>query len=305
MKTILVLTDFSANARNAAEAAIMMASKTGADILVFNAYIRLPFVAWPPEYYTAFKDDSTDHIREEVKRLQKISSDFIDIPNKPDITCLNTEGTLAEGLKNILKERNIELIVMGARDKTIGDFIFGNSINEVIDTVNVPVLIVPNKKTVLNIKNVVFATDLSVQDVTGVKYVAGLSKDIHFHLNICHVSSPAIFIPDFNEEDRVSAFTAELSKLNFGNVSYHNLEGSHVIQELADFYNKANADLFAFVHKKHSVLWQIFHAGSSKILVKHQKNLMLVLPDHWEKKAIHSAPVKKASKIVKSRLSLL
>ena len=291
MKTILVLTDFSKNARTAAETAIKIAGKMGgANILLFNVYIKPPFIpstafiTWPKEYFSAFKEESIFKIKEENKRLRHLlsCSKFADM--KITINYLTAEGMLGENVHKLLKGKEILLTIMGGREKTPAEYMFGDAINDVLSKVNYPVLLVNSSKPDFDIKDVAFATDLNLEDIEAIRYLTEISRCLHFRLSICHVSASPILLPDFNEEDKITRFVNAASKISFNNISYHNLEGNHIIKELQDVNEKVNADILAIVHRKHSFFWQIFHESPSKRLIRHQHNLLLILPEKWDSK---------------------
>lgn len=311
MKTILVLTDFSKNSRNAAEAAVATADKMGgANILLFHAYLKPPFMpstefaAWPPEYYSGIKEDSIIQTKKECRRLERFLLNQKISPGKIIISYEHAEGTVAEHLMPLISKKDVMLTVMGGRENTTGDFLFGNVINSVISKSACPTLIVSHKQ-LMNIKNIIFATDLDIIDIEAIKYLAELSKSLHFHLHICHVSSPPVFLPDFNEEDKAAAFRYAMAKLEFEDISYHNLQGGHIVKELESFAQKINSDLLVFANRKHSFFWQIFHSSPSKALIRHHKNSLLILPEHWNVKAAADTADNRTIKVKRPRLQIL
>jgi len=68
---ILVLTDFSNSAQNAADYALHMAEKFNWNILLFHSYFIPTSVydSWPSKDYPAILQKSIDRLQEEVKRL--------------------------------------------------------------------------------------------------------------------------------------------------------------------------------------------------------------------------------------------
>jgi len=291
MKTLLVLTDFSKNARTAAEAAINLAIKFQfGRILLMNTYINalfLPsadYIALPPDYYTAFKDESITQMKIECLRLRDMIAN-LELPlDKISIETINLAGTVAEHLDTVVQEQNVTLIVMGARRKIAGDFLFGSTINATIQKANCPVLIIPQGKSIVHYKHIVFATDLELKDIEAITYLIDLYQDEHVHLSICHVATPALLIPDFEEEDRYGRFINALSKLDLKNISYNGLEGTNITKALEKFRLDAKADLFVLIHRKHSFLWRIFHQSPSKSLLKYHDIPLMILPENSVKK---------------------
>jgi len=288
MNKVLVLTDFSKNAKKAATTAIDVADKMNADILLFNAYTAFPFlptgefVAWPPEYYMAFKEESSAKIKKEKNRLSNLIANKSVLKRKINITYLTAEGTVAEHLHSLINDREVCLIIMGGREKTAGSFLFGSDIHDVIKKASCPLLIVNSKMPDITLNNVVFATDLDPKDLKTVSYLLSQSKVLHFHLHVCHVSQPPVFLPDFNEEDAITHFMSQLSKLNYENLTYKGLKGDNIAKELDKYSKKIEADMFVLVHKKHSIFWRTLNQSPSKTLIRHQKYPILIIPENWK-----------------------
>jgi nucleotide-binding universal stress UspA family protein len=283
MKTILVLTDFSKKAKYAAETALSLAGKMKADVLLFNAYPHYPFlpsaefVAWPPEYYTLFKQESHFRILKEKTRLERLIAANKDKFGGINIYYHTAEGSPAENLQVVLKKKKIEIIVIGGREKTAGSFLFGDHMNQIIRRATSPVMVVSSKTSDVSIKNVVFATDLDPEDINVIQYLLQLSTVFHFHLHVCHVFQPPVFLPDFDEEDRLAVFSNALTKVD-QKVSFKILEATHIANEIEEYCRKNHAELFVLVHKQHSLFMRLLQESPSKMLIRHQKRLILIIP---------------------------
>lgn len=285
MKTILVLTDFSKNARIAAEAAVSLATGIGANVVLFNAYLRSQYVpalsntGWPAECYSAFKSDSTKALKEEVKHLEKVLANQNHTGSAISITSISNEGTLTENMPFLLKLYDTALIVVGGRTKKTGDFIFGNDIQDVVSKATCPVLIFPEMKTKLEFKNIAFATDLSKQDTKPLKWLLKFAEGFNAKINVCHVSKPAKDIPDFAGEDLIYSFVNEIASVNEEKISFTDITGTHIVQELEKFRLDTNQDLLVLVYKKHSVFWRMFHESPARNFIQQQNNPVMILPE--------------------------
>ena len=286
MKTILVLTDFSENSKGAAEVAAVLADKMKAEIILFNAFIKMPLAAtvdtvpWPKSYYDRIKAESNKKLETEFARLQKTFSEHHYQPEQITIKSLNAEGALEENVERIIKEKSVALIVMGARNKKTGNFLFGSNINEVLNKVNCPVLIVPKSCKALKLKTVIFATDLGAEDIGALNWVVGFTEGFKSHIHVSHVQQPDLWIPDFEKEDRIDQFVHQVTKLNAANVSYKTLEGNFIVNELLRFSKEVHADLITLMHRKHSLFWRLLHENPCSDLINYQRNLLLIMPEH-------------------------
>src|ERR1700679_4383599 len=120
MKNILVLTDFSKNAENAAEAGLKLCSKLRANLLLFNTYVTnsaAPFVGepWEAEDLIWGEDDSKDNLNKTAAQLKSLANQLDQNDYRPLILCDNGEGKLGTVIPDIIHKQKVEMVVMGAR----------------------------------------------------------------------------------------------------------------------------------------------------------------------------------------------
>jgi nucleotide-binding universal stress UspA family protein len=144
--TILVLTDFSSSARNAADYALQLAEKFEGDLLLFHSYFIPTSVydSWPSKDYPAILQKSMDRLQDEAKRLENLlsrqGSKFL-----PRIDYITEGGTVAENVMELITQKpNIMMVVMGGyKAHHNDDFLFGTAIGEVLGKAKCPAVIVP------------------------------------------------------------------------------------------------------------------------------------------------------------------
>jgi nucleotide-binding universal stress UspA family protein len=146
MKYILVLTDFSKSAINAAGYAAHLAERLHVNLLLFNSYLipDLGFDSWKFADISLLSKGSENKLLIEAERLRSniknIRGSF-----KPEIESISSEGEIAENVKTIIQERkNISMVVMGGWQLTNNDdALFGMEITKVLKKVKCPTIIVP------------------------------------------------------------------------------------------------------------------------------------------------------------------
>lgn len=284
MKTILVLTDFSKSAKNAAEVAVNMAERLKANIVLFNVYLSpviLPSAEaeiWPLDDDGALHLESDVHLNEEAGRIQHIIERADKHLYKPTIYCMSAEGALAENVRSVFKEKNVLLIIMGSRERQHSAFFAASNINAVVNKVDKPVLIIPENCRLADIKSVAFATDVAKGDIQAIRWLAKISSLLKFKIYAGHVTEPD---PNRNlrEEYLASEFMSALAKLSSKSVHFHHIRGHNVITELKRFTEATKADILALVHKKHSFVWRMFNESTSKDLIADPKMPLLIIPE--------------------------
>lgn len=143
-KIVLVLTDFSKSAGNAADFALIMAEKFSANVLLFNSWFNPieEFDICPVENYPILIQKSKEKLDKETQRLKSIMTENSSV-FKPTISCISGEGTLIENARRLIEEKFIIMICMGGRKQSNEDYLFGTEINSILNTVQLPVVIVP------------------------------------------------------------------------------------------------------------------------------------------------------------------
>src|SRR5579872_3289009 len=119
MKTLLIPTDFSANAKHAAEYGYSLAKQIRANVILCNSVVvpaevpQAGLVAWPMEEYDTLIEDSNGELKKLKSRLTK-DTDFF----KPIVSYFNDAGILTDVVSDICAKQPIDLIVMGTHGST-------------------------------------------------------------------------------------------------------------------------------------------------------------------------------------------
>ena len=289
MKTILVLTDFSKSAENAADIAVRLAGKLHADVLLFNVYMLIPIipsteaVEWALiNTYGNSHEESNKALNKEAERLRKLIKHMDVEPGKPEINIVNEAGAVAECVHHLQKKREIEMRVMGSSKKPYNNFFLGSDTKEVLNKTTCPVLIIPEKQSALDIKNVVFATDNSDEDLRAITYLNTLSAQLKFRIHVSHVSDPLhepVSVIKGNDE---AVMIRNINKIHSKDISYTILTGDNMVKELETFIHAINADVLAMVRKKHSFFWRLFHQSHTKQFIEHPKMPLLIFPEEGD-----------------------
>ena len=196
MKNILVLTDFSKNAENAAEVGLKLGSKLQANLLLFNTYVTnsvVPFVGepWEAEDLIWGEDDSKDNLNKTALQLKNLAGQLDANDYRPLILCDNGEGKLGTIIPDLIHKQKIEMVVMGARSSNPDDDnIFGSDLSSVIQKTTRPIFVVPSKMDPDQLKKVIFATDFDKADMKAIHYLVKLGEALNFELEIVHIVHP-------------------------------------------------------------------------------------------------------------------
>ena len=282
MKKIIVLTDFSANATCAAEIALQLSGKLNADLILFNTYIDYSTM----QYYSGggwVVDEFTEQKKNSKRRLELLAADLGSLANKlepgaykPAISFQLNDNSIDMNLVDMLDQNTVELVVMGARSHDQDEALYGHDTSSAINYATRPVLIVPAKTELKQIRKVVFATAFDDADLNAINYLVKLCELFNYQLDIIHILKP---------DDKVSAQSSkelflkdELAKIPFKSISYHQLGGKNVIERLNELCNQAEPALLALLHHQRPFFARLFARSQTKKALVKQQTPLLIFP---------------------------
>ena len=279
MKTILLLTDFSAKAGYAAEFAMNIAVKCKANLVLCHVMELTTYIgendefSWPVADNLVLESESILNLRELASRLETlVPSDF-----KPSINFITEFGLLADVVEKIIDNRSIDLVVTGShKSNGVSTFLFGSHTHAVLDKINCPVLIVPESVHFNGIDHIAYATDLTFDNQKVIKYLIDVAKPFNAIIAVNHISQTDY--PVTSLEQALGYSMNEQLGPDHPPVFFHTIKGENVRASLLEMTGSGRADIFALVHKRYGFFKRLFHASISKQMANNGKVPILVLP---------------------------
>lgn len=187
LKNVLFLTDFSEPSVNALPFASMIARSYGSKLT--SLHVLLPSVSayMAPDMSATLMDDTEDAAKAEMERVDA------------QLAGLQRETIIESGvgvwpvLSRILKEREIDLIVLGTHGRTgLKKAVLGSSAEEVFRQTTVPVLTIgPAVRSGAHsggqFRCVLFATDFNTVSNVAAPYAVSLAQENQARLVLIHV----------------------------------------------------------------------------------------------------------------------
>ena len=278
MKSILLPTDFSYNSWNAIKYAIQLYKNENCVFHLYNAYTpviyNVEYVLVAPAQFGL--GDSVRHSSQQSldKMLGRISDEFGDIPNHK-YEAVARFDTLVAGIKEIIEERNINLVVMGTKGATgAKEILFGSNTVQVFKNIKCPILAIPSDYNYESPTEILFPTDLEVNYLnTDINLIKELSLLHHSRVHVLHVSSG-------NElSENQNASQLQLENL-FKETAYlfHNIENADIPEAIAEFQIKRKIDFLTMINNKHSIFENLFFKNTINQIGFHLEIPFLVIP---------------------------
>ena len=278
MKNILLPTDFSENSWNAIRYAIRLFEDDDCIFHLFNAYTPvvydLTYVLISPAQF-GIGDPVKFASEENLKELKsQILGEFGTNPRHKFETIARFE-TLIAGIKELIDERQIDIVLMGTKGATgAKEILFGSNTVQTFSQVKCPIMAIPSNYEFVNPKNILFPTDLEVEYTTSqfrtLKRIAVLHNA---KMNAMHVST-GYELTDAQKDNKVMLQTL------FNRVSYefHDFENMGIGNAISKFLEMHEVHLLAMINNKRSFFENVFFKNTINQIGFHLNIPFLVIP---------------------------
>jgi len=264
MKTIIVPTDFSAVAFNAAQYAAALAEKLNAKIVLFHAYpLPLAFseVPVPPQIFNTLQRDAEDFMQQAKTELEEYTKGSIPIDTAV------FPGGLLTNLQLHCDETKPYAVVMSSHGNAgLEKLLLGSETNAAVTHLSWPLIVVPKGAKFKAPENIALACDFEkVSSTVPVAVIKDLVQVFKAKLFVLHVH------PDAEQpyEQPVIDGAGDLHQLLEDlHPSYQFLNRADITEAILDFIQKNNIELLIVLPKKYNFLESLFHKSKSKKLAK-------------------------------------
>lgn len=268
MKTILLPTDYSETAKNAAKYAFDLAVQIGVSkIILYNAY-QAPLTIDPSlpvmqllnmEEIQKISEDGMKNFKDQFSSHASSSS--------IEIVTLNEFAVLHSNIDDICIRTNSDLIVMGITGGGgLENVLIGSNTISVVNHTNIPVLIVPAECRYKPIKEIVLVCDYKKINETipqtALKRILNETQAKLFVLNIDHNNK------DYKPETLNETFALHEILKDF-NPEFQYVDSKEFADATNSFVEKNNVDMIITIPKKHGFFESIFRKSHTKELAYH------------------------------------
>lgn len=249
MITVIVPTDFSPNANNAAlYAAKMLTGNYDVELVLYHAYEKEHDAELADKTLNDLKDLLSQQSIIKIECRSEHNDDFID------------------SLDRLARHLDAELIVMGISTKSkLGQVFFGSNTLKIVQKNACPVLIIPPEAEYKEKKNVALISDFKdVQKTTPVMPIK----------NILKLFSPSLHIVNVDSEHYVSLteeFLHEraylLESFKEFNPEFYFIRTFDLHDTIHTFVQDKKIDLLVTIPRHHSMFSNLFKVSNTKKLV--------------------------------------
>jgi len=279
MKTILVPTDFSATATNAAHYAVHLAKQLNCSKIIFYHAYQVPIMT--DAVMTPVELLGIDEIKEAsekgLERFRRTLQEYAGADSGIELETINEFAFLTDSIDEVCKVNSVDLVIIGITggDK-MEEVLIGSNTISVARHTTVPVIIVPSEVEFTPVKEIVLVCDFKkVIETTPVEPVRKLITETNaklFVLNIDHEHKQTTEDTPFE--------SLMLDTLLQGlNPEYHFIDNADFVEGINQFVTNKKVDLIITIPKKHGWFEGLFKRSHTKMLAFHTHVPLVVMHD--------------------------
>ncbi len=274
MKTILLPTDFSDNAKNAAKYAFSIFSDEEAYRFVLVNSFEMPYST------SEVMVSVTDIIEQDSRKgIEKQLNELRGKLKNPDskVEGISTQGEAVSEIEKVAKKQAADFIVMGTKGSSgLMEVFVGSVTSAVIKRAIAPVLAIPESAEYKIPKNIVFAADYgSLKDVSKLTALKEIALKFGATITLLNVmkKGETTDADEAIEGLKLNAFFQGVS------LEFAFLENDDIEAGINEYISNNAVDMLAMVERKVSFFDRLFHKSVTKQVANHVKLPLLVLHD--------------------------
>jgi nucleotide-binding universal stress UspA family protein len=292
MKTIIVPTDFSECADNAAHYAVQLAKVLKADVKLCNAFLvpagapLADTVVWPLEDYDSIKDGVNRQLFLTADKLT--NEEKLDPKNVayPHIDFTGKAGSVPDVVKEIVNSEDVPLVVMGMSGAgALSRLFLGSNSRDMIESADFPLLLIPQETPYKRIRKIAFATDLNEHDLEIIYSLAAFARSFNAEILIAHITDEKYDAPQ--HQKITDNFLSDVTcKANYDKIYYRHIKSMDVEHGLDWICDHSFSDMIVMSHGKHNIIDAFFGGSYTQKLARHVNIPLLVYPKYVRSSAL-------------------
>jgi len=266
LQKILVPTDFSPLAENALKIAAQLAREYESEIYLLHM-LELPL-----SQIDAMSSHSD--LPEAMFFMKLAHKRFEDVMEKDFLDGLTVHETVnfhetAAGILETCKENDIDLVIMGSHGASgFKEVFIGSNTEKVVRTCEVPVLVVKNENSALDIKDFVYASSFTEENKKPYKKAVQLANKMKARMHLLVINTVNNFYTTSEAEEIMNGFVAASKPDNFT----MNIYNDETIEKgILNFSKLVGADLIGMSTHGRQGLAHFFNGSISEDLVNHAR----------------------------------
>ena len=281
MKKVLLPTDFSENAYNAAKYAVQLFNAEECIFYLLNTYTPvlydneyLVYSSTQPTLTEIYRDKSLQGLERVLRRIKRNFKN-----EKHHFEKISSFNLLNDEIKELVVEKEIDLIVMGTKGATgAEEILFGTHTVHAIKKARCPLLAIPSHFEYKAPKNILLPTDYEAEIPKLLGVLMEIAESQSSKVHILHV----YFGVNLNstQTSRKRALGRALQNIEH---HFYSVTEKSVTRAIYDFQEENEIDMLAMVNNKHSFFENLLFTPVVNEIGFNVKVPFLVIPSRKKK----------------------
>lgn len=272
MKKIIIATDYSAEANNAANYAAALAAEKGYQLVLFNLH-NISIHALNARISGTAMDNMLQIYQENLNNAATALGTAYKVQVVPHFAT----GNFYEELVRCIDEHKADMLIMGMAQKTIEQDLLGNTTTSTIHQLPFPIMAIPLTAQYHSFKKILFACDLSrgVEEKV-LQNIRSLAADFGATIEVFHVKTRIAEIQqELVQDEHDPAFDETLAGISY---YYKNIQSPQIIRAIQAEIQAIDADLLIMVPYKYGFWSSIVHRSKTRMMASGNSIPLLSLP---------------------------
>jgi nucleotide-binding universal stress UspA family protein len=273
VKNILVPVDFSECSVRALRTAAEFAYYWDAQLVILHA-------THIPATYFAYGEPALEVTYEELD--DEVTSDFTQLENEvPMLGILHYKKVekisgLIDAVRNTVEQEEIDFIVMGTNSQHDRlETLFGTHSSDVIKNVDIPVLVLPENTSALEVERIAIGVDArSFSDINKLDVIFKIAANELSEMHLFYVSKDGESI-DFNNSVYKDIFEEQYTA---GSCFYDNIRAEDPVEGIKKFVKEKKIDLLVLFPRQHDFLERLMKGSVTQKLALEASIPILSVP---------------------------
>lgn len=277
MKKILVPTDFSKQAQIAIDVAVDIALHANAQLILMHVVEEASGTSfnitgevnmsrgWEDKVFTMKLIEKSK--KQMTKLFEDVKAKGVKVKQEVRI------GTAFHGIRDIITEQKVDLVVMGTAGRTkIEGMIIGSNTEKVVRHSRCPVLTVNKKPASTDFKNIVYATSMSKDEETFSRIVRTTQQMYDATIHLVRINTPGNFQRDAVIKKYMQDFAKKLQLKNYTMNIFNDLSEEEGIIYFAD---SIDADMIAMATRGRTGFAHVLAGSIAEEVAAHARRPVL------------------------------
>lgn len=194
--------------------------------------------------------------------------------HKLNIESVSTYGDPTYAIRKIADDRQVDLVVLGSRGKSLKDTVYGSTTCQLVRKMTQPLLIVPTNQPVKKPEKIVLATDLiQMEDLNVLNSMLMIARKFNAEIIIINVTG----------RKQYSHVRQALQRLDFNDhfegirSRFEVIDNQDIVAGITDFSAQQQADLLVLSPKRYTYFRNMFRRSITKSVIRHSEIPVMVI----------------------------